>query len=1342
MMQHQTSIGRRSIILVMVMTICVFLAVALSTWILYLTAHEQQRDRLIELAQSQSRLIQAVARFDAIYSKDSHPDGAKAATLGQIKDAHRRFSGFGTTGEFTLAQMEAGRIVFLLRHRHFDLDTPAPVPMDSNLAEPMRRALRGESGSLVGLDYRGVQVLAAYEPLPQLGWGIVAKIDLAEVQKPFLVASGYAALAALFVIVIGAFLFIRITRLVARWFEESWQSSLIVERSMDAVIVMDDLGVIHAWNQQAEVVFGFSRDEVVGRLLEETIVPEGMKQKYRQELERYLRTGRSAMLNRRMEVAARHRDGHEFMVELSIVPVHQEGGCFFTAFVRDISERKRVDEAIRESSERLQAILDNSLAVIYLKDLEGRYLLVNRRYAELLHISQSQVVGKRDHDYFPAKWADAFRENDLEVLSAGRSLQFDETVPMNDEIHHYISIKFPLYDAAGEAYAVCGISTDITERRRAEAALQQREQYLSSLEQISLAVSGVWNTDELAQEAVKSLLDIFSADRAWMVYPCDPDAPELSLPAEATRPEYPGAFQAGAAVPMDAAAVSIIKMALAADGPIVHMFTGENLPEWAARFEIKSMMILALTPKAGRPWLMGLHQCSHARVWTEQEQRLFADIGDRLSETLTGLLLREQLEEDVQQRQTAESALRESEERYRLMTEHAPEAILVMDLESGHFLDANDHAEQLFGMSREQLMQCGPQEISPPTQPDGSSSSEAAMSYILQAYEGESPVFEWICRNAQGEDIPCEVRLVRLPVGDDYRIRGSITDIRQRKRTENELRQAASVFDNSTEGIVITDARTNILRVNQAYSLITGYAPEEVVGKTANILRSHHHDDSFFARMWEDLTNKGCWRGEIWNRRKDGEVFAAWQTITVIAGEDGQVNQYISVFSDITEKKQAEERIHHLAQFDVLTDLPNRFLLSDRCEHALRRARREGNRLALLFLDLDRFKHINDSMGHPVGDALLQAVAIRLKGLMRDEDTVARLGGDEFVILLEQLVNSEDAALIADKLISLFRQPFRVGEQQLHISTSIGISIYPDDANEVAGLIRNADAAMYRAKESGRNTFTFYTAEMTKSAIQRVALENDLQRAVKQEALSVVYQPQVDIESQRVVGAEALVRWKHPERGMVQPLDFIPIAEDSGLIRELGMQVLQMACRQFLEWQAEGVILDRIAVNVSGKQMQGRDFIRDVRRVLGETGMEAHHLELEITESSLMEIGPNVIQTLDELRSYGVSLAIDDFGTGYSSLGYLKQLPVDRLKIDRSFVMDIPRDKNDEAIVKAVLSLGDSMQLEVIAEGVETEGQQQFLREHGCRLVQGYLFSRPMGHAEFGEYLRDFASDV
>ncbi len=1341
-MQLQEPIGRRSIILILVMSICVLMVTGISILILYRAAYEQQRDRLVELAQSRAQFIQSVARFDAIHSKDVHPEGPKGATLNQVTDAHKRFKGFGDTGEFTLARIEADQIMFLLSHRHYDLDTPAPVPLDSELAEPMRRALRGDSGSIVGLDYRGVLVLAAHEPLPELGWGIVAKIDLEEIRQPFIQASAYAGLVALFVIGIGTFLFFRITQPMVRWFEKSLQNNLIVEHSTNAVIVMDELSVIRVWNAQAEKVFGLLRKQVIGSRLDETIIPEAMRQRYREGLENFLHTGKSSMTNCIVEIEAMHGEGHVFPIEMSIVPVDQGGKYFFTAFIRDITERKLVEEAIRDSNERLQAILDNSPAVIYLKDLDGKYLLINRRYAELFHISQTDVVGKTDHDLFPAESADAFRENDLQVLSAGRPVQYEETVSQDDGLHKYVSIKFPLHDANGEVYAVCGISTDITARSKAESALQQREQYLSNLEQISLSTSGAETVEEMTQAAVKSLLVIFSADRAWMLYPCDPDAPTLQITAEDTTPEYPGAFAAGGESPMDAVARSILQQAMAADGPMVHLFEpgAEETPEWAVHFKIQSMLLLVIRPRAGRPWMMGLHQCSHQRIWADHELSLIADIGERLSETLTGLILREQLEEDIQQRQMAEGALRESEERYRLMSLHAPEAILVMDLESEKFVEANEHAQQLLGLTQDELLRLGPTDISPPNQPDGRSSYEAAYAYIDQAHGGGSPVFEWICRDTNGQEIPCEVRLVRLPAGDHYLIRGSLTDIRERKRTENELRLAASVFDSSTEGIMITDARTNILRVNQAFTLITGYAAEEVIGKAPNIMRSHLHDDSFFARMWRDIQTRGFWRGEIWNRRKDGEVFAAWQTITSIADEDGQVSQYISVFSDITEKKRAEERIHHLAQFDVLTDLPNRFLLNDRCEHAIRRARREQTKLAVLFLDLDRFKHINDSLGHPVGDALLRAVAVRLKELVRDEDTVARLGGDEFVILLEDLVRSEDAALIADKSILLFKQPFRLEDQELHITTSIGVSVYPDDGEDVAGLIRNADAAMYRAKESGRNTFTFYTTEMTQSAIQRVALENDLRKAVTQETLSVVYQPQIDITNQRVVGAEALVRWKHPERGMIPPLDFIPIAEDSGLIRQLGMQVLHKACKQFLAWRADGIELDRVAVNVSGKQMQNLDFVKDVRQVLGETGVEAHHLELEITESSLIEIGPNVIQILEELRSYGVSLAIDDFGTGYSSLGYLKLLPFDKLKIDRSFVMDIPRDKNDEAIVKAVLSLGESLQLDVIAEGVETDAQQSFLHEHGCRLVQGYLFSRPLDPGEFSKYIRDYSS--
>lgn len=688
------------------------------------------------------------------------------------------------------------------------------------------------------------------------------------------------------------------------------------------------------------------------------------------------------------------------------------------------------------------------------------------------------------------------------------------------------------------------------------------------------------------------------------------------------------------------------------------------------------------------------------------------------------------------ERQRVNIALHNSEEYYRVLFESANDGILTLD--NNRFTSCNAKMEEIYGCPKSEIIGFGPEKFSPRFQMDGSLSSERAYRYISDALSGKPQLFEWVHLKLDRTPIHTEVSLNRVYRDGSSVLTARIHDISDRKRRDEETRLAASVFNGTTEGIVITDARGVILQVNKAFSDITGFESEEVLGKTPRLLRSDYHDDEFYQDFWTKLTTIGVWQGEIWNRRKDGEAHPVWQNISAIRDELGDIVQYISVFSDITDKKLSEQRIEHLAHYDVLTDLPNRVLFTERCEHALSRARRDGHKLVLMFLDLDRFKHINDSLGHPVGDRLLQQVAQRLNELIREEDTVARLGGDEFVVVLEDVVDTNVIAPVAEKLLAAFSQPFNLDGSQLHVSSSIGIAIYPADGRDVTTLVRNADAAMYRAKESGRNNYQFYTREMTASAHARVLLENNLRRAVEQRQLVLHYHPQFDLTSGQLTGAEALVRWLHPDMGLISPDSFIPLAEETGLILQIGEWVLRDACIQAKRWLDAGRQFGTIAVNVSGHQIERGDIVEVVRKVLWETHLPAHLLELEITESFIMKHPEEAISTLSALKELGVSLAIDDFGTGYSSLSYLKRLPINKLKIDRSFVKDVPNGKADTAITRAVIALGKGLSLRVIAEGVESDEQRDFLADEGCHEAQGFLYTKPLAADDFQLLMAQF----
>jgi diguanylate cyclase (GGDEF)-like protein/PAS domain S-box-containing protein len=543
---------------------------------------------------------------------------------------------------------------------------------------------------------------------------------------------------------------------------------------------------------------------------------------------------------------------------------------------------------------------------------------------------------------------------------------------------------------------------------------------------------------------------------------------------------------------------------------------------------------------------------------------------------------------------------------------------------------------------------------------------------------------------------------------------------------ESDLPTSAELFEASSQAILITGADGRIQFVNSAFSRITGYGAAEVAGAKPSLLSSGRHDRAFYERMWTEIRERGHWQGEIWNRRKDGEVYPEWLNISALRDSRGEIVRYVGMFTDISDRKAAEARIEYLAHYDPLTGLANRALLGDRFNLAIGQAKRSRRRVAVLILDLDRFKKVNDTLGHSAGDTILQQTAQRLRGCLRQADFVARQGGDEFILLVNDIDMIHDAAHVAQKIIRIMARPIEVQGREIHITPSIGISIYPDDGSDVEVLLKNADIAMYQAKNAGRNNYQFYAQDMNESAFEHLAFESSLRRALDASEFVLHYQPQVDLASGQVTGVEALIRWRHPDLGMVSPAQFIPVAEETGLIVPISNWVLRQACTQCASWQATTGRPSQISVNVSSLQFRHRDFVELVSETLQRTGLPAGSLELELTESVVMHDADAVIAKLFSLQEAGVRLAIDDFGTGYSSLSYLKRFPIDRLKIDQSFVSDIGRNGDSEAIVEAIISMAHSLRLDTLAEGVETGEQLAFLRSRQCRHIQGYLFSRPL----------------
>lgn len=934
-----------------------------------------------------------------------------------------------------------------------------------------------------------------------------------------------------------------------------------------------------------------------------------------------------------------------------------------------------------ESRALLHTLIETLPDLVWLKDLQGVYLVCNGRVQRLLGLPGTEIVGRTDRELFSREQADFCSRQDRLAIESGAPIVYEEQVTYPDDGRQELLeiIKAPMHDSGGRLIGVLGIGRDITARKRDEIELRHFKDRLTEVQRLSS--SGNWEMDLTSDQ-------LWWSDEVYRIFEVDPAD---------FQPSY-AAFEA-AVHPADREAVGM-----------------------AYRRSVEQREPYDLVHRLLMP---------DGRVKFVREHCDTVYGGDGRPLRSVGMI------QDVTSQIEAQQALAMSEQRLQAILDNAPAVVYVKDLD-GRYMMINKLYESLFHLDGRAVVGRRDRDLFP--------GEQAA---ILEANDRQ--VRESGAALQVEEQVPQDDGLhtylsVKFPVrdteGEVYALCGISTDITGKKRAEERLRQSAAVFENISEGMLITDLDGRILDVNSSFCEISGYTREEVLGANPRLWKSERHDADFYQALWESISREGQWRGEIWNRRKDGSVYPAQLTINSIADSQGNTTHYVALFSDITNLKQSEEQLERLAHHDPLTELPNRLLFNARLRHALDQCGRNAQQLSLLFIDLDRFKQINDSFGHVVGDELLRQVAKRLTGCLRREDTVARIGGDEFIVLLENSGQLAHVAAAAEKILASFEQPFQLLGRETFISPSIGISVYPRDGSDSNALMRNADTAMYRAKEAGRNGYAFYTGEMTAQALQRVLLENNLRKALEQDELLIHYQPQLEMESGRVVGTEALLRWWQPASGLIPPGQFIPLAEESGLILPIGEWVLHTACRQAKRWLEQGVPFGRVSVNIATPQIQRGDLVNLVQRVLEESGLPPHCLELEVTESVVMDDFEQAIAVLKGVRALGVRLAMDDFGTGYSSLANLKRLPIEQLKIDKSFVRDIPNDPNDMAITRAVIALGLSLQLEVIAEGVESDQQRRFLLQEGCHLGQGYLFQRPMTPEQFAAWATSLQPDA
>ncbi|MET0042068.1 MAG: PAS domain S-box protein, partial [Candidatus Thiodiazotropha sp. 6PLUC3] len=940
---------------------------------------------------------------------------------------------------------------------------------------------------------------------------------------------------------------------------------------------------------------------------------------------------------------------------------------------------RKISDKFEESTRQFNRLAKNSGDMIYRMSIpDGRYEYVNLASIDLFEVSPDEFYStpKKIQELIHPAWQDYFVEQWGKLLAGDMPRTYEYQIVTPSGKTKWISQRNVLIrDEYDKPEAMEGIATDITDSKNSEIALRRSEEKFRAL--FEQAGGYCMILDPNTSDGIPVITEANEA--AWLIHGY-------------TREEFIGR-------------------------PVADLDDEEG--KQLVRSRTDEIM-------SGHPfYIENEHVRKDGSKFSVAVNAKRIDIGNDPPLILT-------TEFDITDRKHAEESLAENERRLRATFDQAAVGIARLSID-GEWLEVNDKLCEIVGYSREELLTKTFQDITYHEDLDGD------LKLYQEALAGTRDNYaidkRYIRKSGRLIWIRLSVALVRADDRTPLYFISVIEDINERKKAEEKLREAAAVFRSTGEGVTITDIDGVILDVNDAFTKITGYSRNEVIGENPRILKSGRHDDKFYSDMWGELLKYGHWHGEIWNRTKNGTIYPEMLTVNAVENEIGETTGYVGVFADISSLKSTEARLAHMAHHDPLTDLPNRMLFRDRLKHALAGAKRNNTKVAVIFLDLDHFKNVNDTLGHSVGDQLLIEIAQRMKMLIRTGDTVGRISGDEFCLLFEDLKSIADAVPLVEKLLSVFLSSFVVNEQALGISASIGVAVYPDNSKDTDALLSFADAAMYEAKDAGRNTYRFYTKAMTDQALEYSFVHSALREGLEKSQFFLVYQPQINLTTKELVGLEVLVRWQHPDRGLIPPSDFIPVAEQGGLIRELGAWILKTACEQGRSWLDKKLEFGRLFVNIAGQQIHDEGFVEQVRKTLSDTGLPVERLGLEVTESFVMRASDHATDYLLKLRDIGVELAIDDFGTGYSSLSYLKTLPIDKLKIDQSFVRDIPGDADDMAIAEAVIAMGRALKLKVIAEGVEDQIQAEFLLSKGCQEAQGYLYARPKTANDLKEWL-------
>jgi diguanylate cyclase (GGDEF)-like protein/PAS domain S-box-containing protein len=977
----------------------------------------------------------------------------------------------------------------------------------------------------------------------------------------------------------------------------------------------------------------------------------------------------------------------------------------------------RVEERARE----LRNFSELSADWFWTQDAELRFTGFSGLSTEKLQRKQSDFFGKRRWDMPIFGVSAAQLAEHIATCERHEPFRnFEYQIPSADGVPQFYFISgTPVFNKQGVFTGYHGNGTNITDLRLAELAIKESERQLAQIVDGSSIPTFVidaahrvthWN-QACANLTGFSAQQMLGSSEVWRAF--------YSLP----RPTMADLVMSGASDEVIADHYQSFTRSTLIEGAV----EAENFHPYM-REGGRWLYFTAAPMRDAEGKLSGALETVQDITERRRDQQLLEERSEALQQAYSGM-----------EKRVAERTSELSQQLHFLqqLIEAIPGPVYYKDANS-HYLGCNSAYAAFTGRSSSEIIGKTPRDIAP---------KELADTY-LQADRQllDNPgtqIYETQLRFASGEtrDVMFHKATFTKPDGTVGGLVGLMLDITERKRMEDNLRQAATVFDNSAEGVTIATPDGTIIAVNRAFTEITGYTESEVIGQNPRMFQSGRHDKQFYRDMWASIAANGRWQGEVWNRRKNGETFPEWISITSVRDKEDRLTNYVATFSDITHQKQAEERIQMLAFSDPLTGLPNRRLLLDRLAHALVVSARGKCYGALFFIDLDDFKGLNDTRGHYVGDLLLKQVALRIAGCVREGDTVARFGGDEFVVMLENLSDNaleatSHAESIGAKILASLNEPYVLQDNPQHSTPSIGVTLFGYQQDSLEELLKQADLAMYRAKAAGRNALRFFDPEMQAVVAARVAMEVDLRQGLLGHQFVLYYQPQVDHVG-NVTGAEALIRWQHPQRGMVPPVEFIPLAEETGQILPLGLWVLETACVQLSAWaKAPETAHLTLAVNVSAHQFRQPDFVDQVLQVCERNALGSGKLKLELTESLLLDDVEDIIAKMIALKENGVCFSLDDFGTGYSSLSYLKRLPLDQLKIDQSFVRDVLTDPDDAAIARTIVALAHSLGMTVIAEGVETEEQLLFLASHGCHAYQGYLFSRPLPLADFDRFIR------